>query len=207
MPKSTSLDLRELTEPFNAWCAQRKISRSLAIRQVVKQAIGSDRQQSLLSPTEVPLPSVEWDGLGSAHEKPAHSFTLRLTASQRERLQARAHAAGISCSRYILAAITARDSDALAIAGKDAVQALTRSNDLLARTALKLSAWHSGGPLSDTELVKELQTVLREHLERAAAIVSQIELTRVGRSPKGRAKKKAGDAKPGGTRSGARALG
>ena len=133
---------------------------------------------------------------------------LRLTKSQHEFLRERAVAAGISCSRYIVAALTARDSDYRAIAGKDAVQALIRSNDLLAEIALKLSARRSGQTSSEAELVREIQGTLREHLARAAAIVSQVELTRIGRASRGgQGRKKANDAKPGGRRQGARALG
>jgi hypothetical protein len=208
MPKTTSLDLRDLTEPFNAWCAKRRISRSLAIRQLVKAAIGNDEQLSCLPPAGDAPVAGEWDGLAPTAEDPAHRFVLRLTKSQREFLRVRAAAAGISCSRYIVAALTARDSDAREIAGKDAVEALVRSNDLLAETVLKLSAWRLREASSGADFLRELQGPLREHLARAAAVVSQVEQTRVGRGYQGgRVKKRADNAKPGGRGQGGRALG
>jgi hypothetical protein len=35
MTKTTTVDLREWTEPFDAWCARRGTSRSCAMRQLV----------------------------------------------------------------------------------------------------------------------------------------------------------------------------
>ena len=208
MPKTTSLDLRELTEPFNAWCAKRRVSRSLAIRQLVMAALGVEPQLSCLPPAEAAPPVNDWDGVAPNEEEPAHRFTLRLTRTQHDSLRARAAEAGISCSRYLVAALTARASDPCAIAGKDAVRALVRSNDLLAQTVLKLSAWCLRAASSDADLVKELQALLREHLARAATIVSQVERTRIGTTHQ-RAKtgRKVVDARPGRSRGGARALG
>jgi hypothetical protein len=214
MPKTTSLDLRELAEPFNAWCAQRRISRSLALRQLVASAIGADLQISWLPPVELAPPSREWDGLGFSQEEPPYRFTLRLTQSQRDRLRMRAVAAGISCSRYILAAVTARDCDGGKIAGKDAVEALSRSNDLLAQAALRFVVWRNHGAAAgalsvggDPNPVQELVEMLHEHLARAAAVVSTVERTRVGRTPTGRPRKGGNHARRERARRGPQALG
>jgi hypothetical protein len=214
MPKTTSLDLRDLAEPFNVWCARRRISRSFAIRQLVASAIGNDPQLSCLAPTDLTALAGEWDGLGSTDADPAFRFTLRLTMSQRNHLRVRAAAAGISCSRYILAAITARESDAGPIAGQDAVQALNRSNHLLAQAALRFEAWRYNGGTdrvapsgNRSDRVSEFLNVLRDHLAHAATVVSAVELTRVGRAPRRKADSGREHAQPGGLRKRPRTLG
>ena len=201
MPKTTSLDLRELTQPFNAWCAQRKISRSLAIRQLVRDAIREDAQLSLLAPTDTASHSSEWDGLARTDSAPRHCFTLRLTAGQREYLRARAAAAGISCSHFMLSTITARDSDMQMVAGNDAVRALVQSNDLLGRISSRLPGMQRSTSSIDAELIGQLRRTLLDHLARASAIVLQVEVTRIGVKSQSRAKREAGNAKPAGYRS------
>jgi len=196
MPKTTSLDLRELTQPFNAWCAQRKVSRSLAMRQLVAAAIKSDAQPSWLAPPDLGHIAGEWNGTDRDRNNCPYRLTLRLTQDQRNHLRIRAKAAGISCSRYILAALTARDSDTQTIAGNDAVQALTQSNDRLAMVALNFASWRRGAAEADTAIVKEILAVVHEHLARAAPIVSRVEVTRVGPTEAGRAQRKPNDAKP-----------
>jgi len=198
MPKTTSLDLRELTEPFNAWCAKRRISRSLAIRQLIKEAIREDAQLSLLARTDTASASTEWDGLAHTDSAPRHCFTLRLTAGQREYLRARAAAAGISCSHFILSTITARDSDMQMVAGNDAVRALVQSNDLLGRISLRLSDLQRSASSIDAELIGQLRRTVLDHLVHASTIVSYVEVTRVGVNSQGRAKKEGGNAKPAG---------
>ncbi len=53
MPRTTTVDLLDLTESFNAWCARRRVSRSFAMRQLIAAAIGSDPQLSWLTPPDV----------------------------------------------------------------------------------------------------------------------------------------------------------
>jgi hypothetical protein len=214
MPWTTSLDLRDLADPFNAWCAQRRVSRSLAIRQLVAAALGSDLQLSRLAPPGANPASDKLDGLGSTDADPPLRFTLRLTHSQRKHLRARAATAGISCSRYIVAAVTACESDARAIAGQDAVQSLNRSNDLLAQAVLGLSAWrHQGEMATSTEgggqpdPVRDLLDAVREHLARSAAVASDVELTRLGRAPRGRIARRTDREQPRGARRRPAALG
>lgn len=201
MPRTTTVDLLDLTEAFNAWCAQRQVSRSFAMRQLVAAAIGSDPQLSWLAPPDLGPIAGDWNGADRDHKSRPYRLTLRLTQEQRNHLRLRAKAAGISCSRYILAALTARDSDTQAIAGNDAVQALVQSNDRLAMVALKLTNWRHGGGSSDTAIVRDVQAVVHEHLACAAPIVSLVEVTRVGRASPSRDKRKANHAKPGGHRS------
>jgi len=138
MTKTTTVDLRDLSEPFVAWRAQRGISRSLAMRQLVASALGDDRQLSLLSPPRAAMWAGGWNGGGGADSGPPHRFMLRLTQIQRDHLKARAAQTGMSCGRYVIAAITARDSDA--IAGQDVVRALLQSNDLLAQAMRSIGA-------------------------------------------------------------------
>ena len=202
MPRTTTVDLLDLTESFNTWCAQRRVSRSLAMRQLVAAAIGSDPQLSWLAPPDLGDIAGEWNGTARDNKNRPYRLTLRLTQDQRNHLRVRAKAAGIACSRYILAALTARDSDTQTIAGNDAVQALAQSNDRLATLVLKLSSWCRGGTSSDAAMVKEIQVTVHEHLARAASLVSLVEATRVGRSSSSKIKARAGNAKPRGHQSG-----
>lgn len=201
MPRTTTVDLLDLTESFNAWCVQRKVTRSFAMRQLVAAAIGSDPQLSWLAQPDLSEIAGDWKGTDRDNQNRPYRLTLRLTQDQRNHLRIRAKAAGIPCSRYILAALTASDSDTHAIAGNDAVQALAQSNDRLALVALKLSSWRRGVVSSDAAIVKEILALVHEHLARAAPIVSQVEVTRVGRATQDKGKKRAGNAKPGGYRS------
>jgi hypothetical protein len=165
-----------------------------------------DPQRGLTAPAErssaVPLDS-----------DPSYRFTLRLTRTQRDHLRARAGAAGMSCARYVLATITACDSDAGMIAGKDAVQALLHSNDLLAQALRTLGteeARRSVAGVSPAGRGREpgtaMSDVLREHLGHAAAVLSDIELTRAGRAAPVRGRGRA-NAKAGGNRKDPRNLG
>jgi hypothetical protein len=202
MPRTTTVDLLDLTEAFNAWCAQRQVSRSLAMRQLVRAAIGTDAQLSLLAPSASSDIAGEWNGTARDGTNRPYRLTLRLTQDQRNHLRVRAKAAGIACSRYILAALTARDSDTQAIAGNDAVQALAQSNDRLATLALKLASWRRGDAAINAGLIKEIQTSVQEHLARAAPLVLLVESTRVGRTSTGKDSARARDAKPRGRQSG-----
>jgi hypothetical protein len=170
------------------------------MRQLVAAAIGSDPQLSWLAQPDLSDIAGDWKGTDRYNQSRPYRLTLRLTQDQRNHLRIRAKAAGIPCSRYILAALTASDSDTQVIAGNDAVQALAQSNDRLALVALKLSSWRRGAP-SDGAIVKEIQALVHEHLARAAPIVSQVEVTRVGRATQDKGKKRAGNAKPGRHRS------
>ena len=205
MTKTTTVDLRELTEPFDAWCVQRGISRSLAMRQLVALAVGYDRQLSMFSAPRSAMVSSKWESVRRVDSDPPYRFTLRLTPIQRDHLRARAAQAGISCSRYALAAITARDSDTHAIAGQDAVRALLQSNDLLAQAVRNLGAGRGHREVAATcapgghkNPSADLLDVLREHLLHAAAVLSDIELTRAGRAPPRRDRRGRADAKAGG---------
>ncbi len=201
MPRTTTVDLLDLTESFNAWCAQRRVSRSFAMRQLVAAALGSDPQLSWLAPPDLSDIAGDWNGAARDDKNRPYRMTLRLTQDQRNHLRVRAKAAGIPCSRYILAALTARDSDAEAVAGNDAVKALAQSNDRLATLALKLASWRRGQPSNDAALVKEIQVAVHDHLASAAPLVSLVETTRVGRTASGKDSAKGGDAKPRGRHS------
>jgi hypothetical protein len=207
MSKTTTVDLRDLTGRFDAWCTQRGISRSHAMRQLVASAVGNDRQLSMLSPPKSEMRASEWESVRGADSGPPYRFTLRLTHIQRDHLRARAAQAGISCSSYVVAAITACDSDTHTIAGQDAVRALLRSNDLLAQAVRTLGVGRGQREAAATCVAGGLKDpgaafldMLRQHLAHAAAVLSDIELTRAGRTPPRRAGKGRADAKSRGAR-------
>lgn len=201
MPRTFTVNLSFMSESFAVWCAARGLSRSAAIRQLVSGAMADDKQTSWLSPPELIELAGPWDATVQVDDAPRHQVSVRLSQTQHNHLRLRAAAAGLSCSRYIVAAITARDNDAETIAGKDAVEALNRSNDLLARSALSLAAWRRGGPGGasspgpQTDAVEEILAVLREHLALAATVISDVQLTRVGRAPRGQTRRRVKDAR------------
>ena len=213
MTRTTSVNLGDLATPFDAWCSARGVSRSFAIRQLVAATIGNEYQPSLPLHPSVARGMGQWRAPNRATPGPSRSFTLKMTPEQFDHLKLRAAKTGMSCQRYVLAAITARDSDAGAIAGKDAVQALNRSNALLAQALVhdigrdivrdRLTA---SAPIAASQS-GNLVEFLREHLSQAARVLSDVELTRAGHTlPKREAGGKA-RAKPGGPRRDPGALG
>jgi hypothetical protein len=90
MPRTTTVDLQDLTEPFNAWCAQHRVSRSFAMRQLVATAIGSEAQLSWLAPPDLGQMAGHWNGIDSDRNGRHYRLTLRLTQEQRDHLRIRA---------------------------------------------------------------------------------------------------------------------
>ena len=213
MTKTTSVNLGDLAPPFEAWCTQRGVSRSFAIRQLVAVIVDGELQPSLPLTASVTSRVDEWLPRGRTVPGPARSFTVKLTAAQREQLTARSAKAGMSCQRYVLAAITACDSDAATIAGKDAVQALNRSNALLAQVMVQglgragAADRVAAGALGSANPVGHLVELLRDHLSRAAKVLSDVELTRAGHALPKRGAGESKRAKPGGPGRGSATMG
>ena len=109
---------------------------------------------------------------------------------------------------------SARDSDTHKIAGQDAVRALLQSNDLLAQAVRTLGAGRGNRRVTATRAPGSFMDpgaafldVLREHLVHAAAVLSDIELTRVRRASPTRTGRRRPYAKPGGARKDPRSMG
>jgi len=69
----------------------------------------------------------------------------------------------------------------------------------LSRLVLRLGSFPEKSAGSNNEsAIKDLLSAIREHLERATAVVSYVELTRLGRVSNGKPKGKAIDAGRGG---------
>jgi len=185
MSKTTTVDLRELTEPFDDWCARHGISRSRAVRQLVATVVGGAGQSSLLPAEDAGTMPPEPPCAPRTDLDPPYRFTLRLNGSERQRLKTRARETGMSCGQYLIAALSACEAEAHAIAGKDAVLVLLESNDLLAQALRTLrvergrSARVGGVLASRGEDPHALIDVLRKHLAHASAVLSAIEATRV----------------------------
>ena len=192
MARTFTVDLLRYAEPFETWCAARGVTRSDAMRQLVAMAMGIDRQTTMLSDTDQLTVAGHANSHGDSGVGRPCSLTLTLTHAQRGHLREQAAKAGMAVSWYVLAAVTARDSDAGAVAGKDAVQALIRSNVLLAqalfrgngsgRSESQEKSFVRASTKAPTVLIKQLQ----DHLSHAAKVLADVELTRAGHLPPNR---------------------
>jgi len=179
-----NVDLLHLAEPFDRWCALRGRAKATVVRELVASAIGEPPVQVKTRADARSEPAAREQAVGV----PRKGFTIRLQAVERTALRRQTAAAGMSGSRYVGAMLLAAESGCASVAGKDAVQALTESNHQLAWIGRNLSLalrLQDGAPehgaQSQGEGLAGAIGLVRQHLARAAAVLAEVERTRIGR--------------------------
>lgn len=183
MPRrQLAVQLLHLAEPFDRWCAQAGKKRSAVVRALVANAIG----EPLVGTTAQMAVATKSTAREQAPVARYWRSQVRLSEEEKVALQRQAEAAGLSASRYVATLLMVVNEGRMAIAGKVAVKALTESNHHLAGIgrSLHLAArlLHRApehGAESDVDGVQEAIDLLRQHLVRAAAVLADVERTRI----------------------------
>jgi len=155
--KRLKVDLRDLREPWLAWCRARSTTPSDAFRQIVAKLTGQGAGQ-------VPL-SVVVD----EPEKPTVKRKVSLTPSEWEAIERQAGVDGFSPARWIVATIRARLTSTPQI-GQSDIEALTQSNLLLLamgrnlnQIAKALNAAPETRAAYKVHVIEEARALIAEH--------------------------------------------
>jgi hypothetical protein len=183
MPRKTfNVDLLHLAEPFGHWCVQRKQSRSVALRELVSNALEVHSEK-------VPIRRLP-PAFVAAEPRPAQlrRIGVRLYDSELNLLRCRAADAGMSSTQYLKTLLTNAESGHSAIAGIDTVQALRDSNHQLSAVARKLIGAlrdqinsQPSGESESIEMVADAIIFLRQHVDVSSTLLAEVERTRLGR--------------------------
>lgn len=186
MRRRCSVDLLGLADPFDRWCASQGKRRALALRELIAAAVA---KPLATAPVE-PMGASERPVLEPAGARPPRCISLRLEQREIESLREQSAAAGLPAARYLGNLLAVVENGRIAIAGKDAVEALGQSNYELAwlgrklrhiARALEASPQPGDGSVQGAAL-QEAICALQEHLVRAATVLADIENTRCLRS-------------------------
>lgn len=188
MPRTFTVDLLALSEPFLEWCCARGKTRSAALRELVAAAlVQAEKGAFSLTPDTRPSNSP----LANTRVKEPQRerrFTLRLCDDDLKCLRRQSAAAGMPASRYLAALISTVESGGASIAGKDAVAALMQSNQQLAwigRLLTNATRRSNGAPANpvilESDEMREALGLLRKHLTNAARVLAEVESSRCRR--------------------------
>jgi len=186
------VDLSGWAQPFERWCSDRGKKRSVALRELIAQAVGGVPDSANVQ-AAAPLPRSQ---VGGARPQHIH---VRLNGADCETLRRQAAAAGLPAAHYLATVLRAVQEGRTSIAGKDAVEALAQSNYQLSwlgrnlkALARKLDGMPGQASPPDWEELRELIAQLHQHLARAALVLADIESTRWHRHKGRRPQRKKG---------------
>ena len=160
-----SVELKELREPWFAWCKAQGLTPSEAIRQLVLQAVGGGIGAD--QPVGGEADDVSADDL-RRHE-------LRMTQVEADALAAAAQQAGMSSSRYLVCLLRAQLMSRPYF-GSEEVEALTQSNRLLMGLvhAMSKAAREPSTPMEQRRINQAQIQFLRDLVEKHVRSVSAL---------------------------------
>ena len=185
MTRTFTVDLLALGERFERWCASRGKTRSVAIRELVGQALAVENRAVTNPFSTTDAHPIEEEPQEERETPRTRRFTLRLREEELAQLRKQSAAAGLPAARYLACLSAAAERGEASVAGKGAVEALIESNHHLAWIGrnLSLAARDNGGTqetavdLGNAEVHETLEA-LRRHLANAAGVLANIEDSR-----------------------------
>ena len=162
-----SVELKELREPWFAWCKSAGLTPSEAIRQLVLQAVG--RQKAANGSGEAREEEGPGEGL-RRHE-------VRMTSEEAAALAAAAKQAGMSSSRYLVCLLRAQLMGQ-AYFGSDEVEALAQSNRYLMglSSAISKAVRDPTTPLEQRRIngaqISFIRDLVQKHVRSVSALLT-----------------------------------
>lgn len=166
-----SVDLKELKQPWLAWCAAKGVTPSEALRQILIAVTTSGAAPSRSSAARSPFTP-------QAHrqERPTRQVKVRLTASEHAALMEYARREGLHPPKWLIALLRTylTQQPSLSQAERDTV---ARSNQLLLalgrnlnQIAKALNTTPSDRSAFRVEVIDELAAVIRTHVEHVRTL-------------------------------------
>jgi hypothetical protein len=186
MTRPVETQLRARREPFQERRPARAKSPSTALRKQVAAALGGEPDIPSPGTAQVREAFAPGRKLSATDMAQKRCCGLRLSLEEIRRLRAQSTAAGMWPSHYVAALLLSVEAGRTTIAGKDALRALIESNDELVWIGRRLnqlaqqSTRCAGAPMPEPENHKLLEAIeqLHRHLEKAASVLTHVEITR-----------------------------
>lgn len=170
-PRQTlQVDLGALKAPWLHYCAQNQITPSDALRQVIEKLTGQGRATPAIPTQAREVP-------GQRDPGPKHKTTIRLTLSEREKLDAHAAAAGFSTPKWIVALIRGHLTQGPQL-GQHELEKLGQSNyQLIAlgrnlnQIAKALNTQPEDTTVYRLDLIQDLEQAIKQHVQQVSAVL------------------------------------
>lgn len=189
-----TVDLLELAEPFAFWCSARGLTRSTALRWIVKAALGVGFRGAA-----EPCPRSGSRAVAHAIDcreamAAARHITVRFSSEEVDQMRVRCAQTGLPPGRYLVAAMAA-DCKGVSVADKELASALRESCFRLAGLhrhlgrARRSMVGERGAELEQTAVpavdLPALADEIGVHLQWAAVVLDRLDLSKARHKPTG----------------------